>query len=153
MPYSKSNRLKSHPMSGTKTVAATTNVPGSIVATWAATDDIWVVGAEILLEVGYVAVGQKADGESIVSAELTRSGLGFQDSTFLRCAHGVVEEDTAGAHPRHDGLYRREVVMFPENVGIMVDEGEAINVYAAFSNTGAVARIFKVEAVIYYIER
>ena len=150
MSYTRNKRVKTHWLYWSKTATSGESLATFVADNWAASDDIWVIGVSLQLECGQVGIN--GDGETAISGEISRAGVGLSDGCLMRLSHSRYEEATAGAHAIPE-LFVQQNVIFPEGCGVEVDEGEYLNLLVSTLNNVAFDRTFKAEGLIYYIEK
>ena len=116
-------------------------------------DDVTIIGALLATEWLITDAMANADGDLNSYVILTRAATRAQKtSDILMCN---TQKVWTAAIVIGNGDNRKEVtIMFPEGMGIEVDEGEAINILAFLEWTGAGGNsAFYANAILYYVER
>jgi len=146
--YTRANRVRSHCMYHSHVTEDAENQAFKIVDTWAVPDDIYVIGWKAMTELASSL--DEATGEESVTYILSRAPLGAVDGEIAVVSNVRQEEATAGAHV-HDFLCVHDGQMLPDGCGIELDEGEYLNLIAAWQITKA--RIIKGWFDIFYVEK
>lgn len=146
--YTRANRVRSAILYHSKVVPDSENQAFTVVDTWAPQDDIYVIGWKGMTELASSL--DEATGEESVTYILSRSAVANTPGEICCVSNVRQEEATAGAHV-HDFLCVHDGQMFPEGCGIEIDEGEYLNLIAAWQITKE--RIVKGWFQIFYVEK
>ena len=146
--YTRANRVRSHVLYHAHTCTDADSEAFHVVDSWAAPDDIYVIGWKGMVELASSL--DEATGEESCTYIVSRAPVGAVDGEMCVVSNVRQEEATAGAH-EHNFLCVHDGQMYPEGCGIELDEGEYLNLIAAWQVTKA--RIIKGWFDIFYVEK
>lgn len=146
--YTKANRVRSHVLYHSRVCTDADNQSFNIVDSWAVPDDIYIIGWKAMVELASSL--DEATNEESVTYIVSRAPVGAVDGELCVVSNVRQEEATAGAHV-HNFLCVHDGQMYPDGCGWEMDEGEYINLIAAWQVTKA--RIIKGWFDIFYVER
>jgi len=113
-------------------------------------DDVTVIGAEIGQRADVQDTQSNTDGEIDQLLVLTRQASVSQPGELLRMSLQVVWNGvvTIGGE-----LAKDKVLMFPDGMGVEIDEGEALNLLFQWLYTGSGSVTSDAYMILYYVER
>lgn len=121
-----------------------------VAATHVFQDDVTIVGAEIMLEFLISDALSNTDGTVNGIAELSRQGQRAQPGTIGWC---VIHTTWNGVICIGGETRKSEVIMFPDGMGVEVDEGEGVNALGFLTYTGTGSCPAYINIIVYYVER
>ena len=119
-------------------------------AEWAIQEDIRVIGVHLSLECAMSDAVTNADGGIQGILELTMGGTIEKDGVI---ASIEIQSWWNAAVVIGGEMRKQREFFFPEGYGIDFDESESLNLAAFLATDGAVAVVFYVKAIVYYVER
>lgn len=122
---------------------------------WVPQDDVRVVGIELDIDFDFAGAISMAQGGCRGYSEVSRVGQFEQDGVLARVRMMIGSWVEVGGIAILGDMTDSMVVMFPDELGVDLDEGEPLYLNALAYNDciDGGSRAFGTKAVIYYVER
>lgn len=132
------------------TLPAPTGTPSDAAHALVFQDDVKIIGVELCGRWSIDDTLSNTDGSIVSLIELTRAATRQQPAMIARLDQHATWN---GILCIGGDLTKEVIVMFGNDAGIEVDEGEYINLLAHVEYVGAGSAPFDATAIIYYVER